>query len=46
MNLMLVTFDILIAIKFTMHCSDVINDNKLKVAGFVAWITPVMSVIL
>ena len=37
LHLMLITFERLIAIKFTMQYSKVINDNKLKITVLLIW---------
>ena len=42
LHLMLITFERLIAIKFTMQYSNVINDNKLKITVLLIWIISLM----
>ena len=42
LHLMLITFERLIAIKFTMQYSKVINDNKLKITVLLIWIISLM----
>ena len=46
LHLTLVTFERLVAIKFPLHCYDIVNNKKIKVAVTAFWVIGLLSVVL